>query len=47
MKGQGVCPVSGASFSFEADGEVEGEELKLDTQGNIIKTTQYKIIGSD
>lgn len=46
-RGQGVCPVSGASFDFEIDVAESTTALKLNAKGEIIKTTQWKITGND
>lgn len=46
-KGEGICPVSGAHFAFE----VEGDEMKLmdgvDKFGNKTKVAGWKITGND
>ncbi len=47
QKGQGVCPVSGATFAFEADVGSMNQEIKLDAQGNPQIVPQWKITGSD
>lgn len=46
-KGQGVCPVSGATFAFEVDVGAVGDELKLDSSGKVVVEKKYKIEGSD
>lgn len=46
-KGQGVCPVSGASFTFEADSAEVGQEVRLDRDGKPIVSKSWKITGSD
>lgn len=45
--GQGVCPVSGASFDFEIDTAESEASLKLNSKGEIIKETKWKITGED
>ncbi len=46
-KGEGMCPVSGAHFAFE----VEGDELKqkegVDKFGNKVKVADWKVEGND
>lgn len=44
-KGQGVCPVSGASFSFEV--EIDETKMQVDKEGNVTKGTKFKITGDD
>lgn len=46
-KGQGVCPVSGATFAFEADIAEVGTEIKLDRDGKPVVEHKWKITGSD
>lgn len=46
-KGQGVCPVSGATFAFEAEVGETGNEIKLDRNGKPIVQPKWKITGSD
>lgn len=45
QKGTGVCPVSGAVFSFEVD--VESTETKRDKFGNMVKVKKFKISGEE
>lgn len=47
QKGQGVCPVSGATFAFEADVGEQEEQIKLDRDGKPIIEKKWKITGSD
>ena len=44
-KGTGMCPVSGASFDFEA--EVDEAKVALDKFGNKTKAVGWKLSGSD
>jgi hypothetical protein len=44
-KGQGMCPVSGASFDFEA--EIDTAYVQLDKFGNATKSVGWKVSGSD
>lgn len=46
-KGQGVCPVSGATFAFEADVGKMTTEIKYGTDGKPIVEQQWNIEGSD
>lgn len=46
-KGQGVCPVSGAWFAFEADVGEATDEIKYDRDGKPIVKRNWKITGSD
>lgn len=46
-KGQGVCPVSGATFAFEADVGAVTDEIKFDRDGKAIIDKKWKITGSD
>lgn len=44
-KGNGVCPVSGAGFAYEA--EVSADKVKKDTQGNLVKSSEWKVTGDE
>lgn len=46
-KGQGVCPVSGAQFSFEIDIGEATDVIKLDQNGKPIVERKWKITGSE
>lgn len=46
-KGQGVCPVSGASFDFVADTQGESDTMTIDSKGNKIPAKNWKVIGND
>lgn len=46
-RGQGVCPVSGATFDFEVDVEEGMQEVKYDRSGKAIIEQKWKITGSD
>lgn len=48
-KGEGICPVSKARFSFEV--EIEDDKMvggiKKDKNGNIIKGSSWKVSGEE
>ncbi len=44
-KGQGTCPVSGATFAFEA--ETVSDAVKLDVNGKAIVEKQWRVTGED
>lgn len=44
-KGIGICPISSAVFTYTA---VDGEsKRKLNTAGEIVEQTEYKVEGSE
>lgn len=43
--GIGICPISDARFEYKA---VEGtRKRKLNTAGQVVETTDYKVTGND
>ncbi len=44
-KGQATCPISGAEFEYEV--ELDKEEMKQDSKGNIIKVPKWKTEGQE
>jgi hypothetical protein len=44
-KGQATCPISGCSFDYEI--ELDKEEMKQDSKGNIIKVPKWKAEGQE
>lgn len=44
-KGVGMCPVSGAHFTYEA--EVNENKMVKDINGNLKPEKQWKLIGND
>lgn len=44
-KGEGICPVSGAHFAFEA--ETDEDKMVQDKFGNITKHVDWKLTGND
>jgi len=47
QKGEGMCPVSGAHFTFEVDGSEEAMRPFKDTAGNITMVPGYKVMGDE
>lgn len=46
-KGEGMCPVSGAHFTFEATVDEENTKMVKDKNGNLVKESKFKITGND
>lgn len=46
-KGEGMCPVSGAHFAFEAQVDEASTEMEKDKNGNMIKKVGWKLSGND
>lgn len=44
-KGEGICPVSGYSFTFEV--EVDKEKVEVDKFGNPSKKLDWKLTGKE
>jgi hypothetical protein len=44
-KGVGKCPISGADFEFEA--EVQADKMVVDKDGNMSKSTGWKVEGDE
>lgn len=44
-KGTGICPVSGATFEFEAD--VDSTQMVLDKAGNLTKKPVWNLTGNE
>jgi hypothetical protein len=47
LKGQAVCPVSGAHFAYEIQGQFQGEGIRKDKFGNLITEKVYKVTGQE
>lgn len=45
LKGEGICPVSGAHFAYEVDGDKT--ELKRDSSGNMFEVKTFNVTGND
>ncbi len=46
-KGVGMCPISGASFEYEAEGDEQKMQIGKDKNGRMIKIAPYIITGTE
>lgn len=46
-RGIGICPVSGYTFSYEADEQESDTKVAYDKFGNVIKQQAYKVVALD
>lgn len=46
-KGEGMCPVSGAHFAYEAEGDDMKNQVTRDKFGNTIKSAVWKVTGDE